>query len=248
MAYEPASLDKPFEVLKAFDWGGDTSAFQAIDDAVSGSYGDAPARADLEKRLAALLDASTSRAAKEYVCRKLAVIGTAASVPVLAALLPDKDQSHMARYALERMPAAEAADALRKALVTVQGDQKLGMIASLGSRGDSAAVPLLAALLGGDSRTAVAAADALGRIRTPEAMRALAGAAGITDKAAAAAIVDARLGCAESLLREGKRSEALAIYKSLADAAAQATTPAAKATRPAAARGMLACLDTTTAS
>ena len=34
MAYDPASLDKPFEILKAFDWGGDTSAFQPIDSAV----------------------------------------------------------------------------------------------------------------------------------------------------------------------------------------------------------------------
>ncbi len=33
------------------------------------------------------------------------VIGTAESVPALAALLPDKDLSHMARYALERIPA-----------------------------------------------------------------------------------------------------------------------------------------------
>ncbi|MFM8805551.1 MAG: hypothetical protein ACKOK8_16865, partial [Planctomycetia bacterium] len=99
MAYDPTSLDKPLEVLKAFDWGGDTSAFQPIDDAVIAAHGDSAARADLEKRLAALLAAPTSRAAKEYVCRKLSLIGTAASVPSLAALLPEKDHSHMARYA-----------------------------------------------------------------------------------------------------------------------------------------------------
>ena len=71
---------------------------------------------------------------------------------------------------------------------------------------------------------------------------ALAAAAGVADKAAAAAIVDARLACAESLLRTGKRPESLAIYKSLA---AASTT---ESTRLATARGILACLDTTTTS
>ena len=246
MAYDPASLDKPFEVLKAFDWGGDSSAFQPIDAAVVAAHADPTARADLEKRLAALLDAGTSRAAKEYVCRKLSLIGTALSVPKLAALLPEKEHSHMARFALERISAAEAAEALRKALGTVQGDLKIGMISSLAGRGDAASVPLLAALLPGDSKTAVAAADALGRIHSPEAIQALAAASGASDKAAAAAISDARMACAESLLKQGKRADAKAIYTSLAEAAATGTTPAAKATRLAAARGILACLDTTT--
>jgi HEAT repeat protein len=249
MAYDPASLDKPFEILKAFDWGGDTAAFQPIDAAVVAAHADPAARADLEKRLASLLGAGTSRAAKEYVCRKLSLIGTAASVPSLAALLPEKEHSHMARFALERIPAAEAAEALRKALGAAQGDLKIGMISSLAGRGDAASVPAIAALLSGDSRTAVAAADGLGRIHTPEACQALAAASGVTDKAALAAIADARLACAESLLRQGKRAEAKAIYTSLADAAAKAgATPAAKATRLAASRGILACLDTTTPS
>ena len=253
MAYDPASLDQPFDVLKAFDWGGDTSAFQPIDAADVAAHADPAARADLEKRLAALLGAGTSRAAKEYVCRKLSLIGTAASVPSLAALLPEKDHSHMARFALERINASEATEALRKALGTVQGDLKIGMISSLAGRGDAASVPAIAAiLLGtsnlGESKTAVAAADALGRIHSPEACQALAAAGGVTDKAAAAAIADARLACAESLLRQGKRAEAKAIYTSLSDAAAAGTTPTAKATRLAAARGILACLDTSTTS
>ena len=172
------------------------------------------------------------------------MIGTAASVPTLAALLPDTENSHMARFALERINAAEAGAALRQALGTVQGDLKIGMISSLAGRGDTACVPMLASLLTGDSRTAVAAADALGRIHTPEAVQALAAVKIVADKAAAAAVVDARLACAESLLKQGKRSEATAIYKSLADS----TEPAAKSTRLAAARGILACLDTTTPS
>jgi hypothetical protein len=75
-------------------------------------------------------------------------------------------------------------------------------------------------------------------------VRALSAASSVSDKAAAAAIDDALLACAESLLQQGKRSEATAIYKSLTDAA----KPTAESTRLAAARGILACLDTTTPS
>ena len=71
-----------------------------------------------------MLPTGHSRAAKDFVCRKLAIIGTAESVPALAALLPDKDLSHMARYALERIPAPEAAKALREALAKTSGARR----------------------------------------------------------------------------------------------------------------------------
>ena len=89
-----------------------------------------------------------SRAAKDFACRTLTVIGTAASVPALAALLADAELSHMARYALERIPAPEAAAALRDALPKLSGKLKIGVIGSLGVRRDEASVPALAALLG----------------------------------------------------------------------------------------------------
>jgi HEAT repeat protein len=150
----------------------------------------------------------------------------------------------MARFALQQIAAPEAAAALRKAAGDLQGDLKIGMISSLAGRGDAASVPLLAALLRGESRTAVAAAEALGRIRTDEAVQALAAAADVADAHAAAAIVDARLANAEAQLRHGRRREALATYRALADAAAHGTTASAKAARLAATRGILACLDT----
>jgi hypothetical protein len=111
MAYDPASLDAAFAALAAFDWGADAAAFAPIDAAVIAAHGDAAARADVEKRLAAVLGGGPSRAAKEYACRKLSMIGTAASVPALASLLADPDSSHMARFALERIAAPEASSA-----------------------------------------------------------------------------------------------------------------------------------------
>ena len=246
MAYDPASLDAAFAALAAFDWGADAAAFAPIDAAVIAAHGDAAARADVEKRLAAVLGGGPSRAAKEYACRKLSMIGTAASVPALASLLADPDNSHMARFALERIAAPEAVAAMRTALGTVAGPLKIGLLSSLASRRDVASVPAIAALLGGDATTAVAAAKALGTIQSNEAAAALATAAAAASGPLAPAIADARLECAEALLKQNKRDEAAAIYKAVA--AAAAGKPHARLIELAATRGLVACADTLAAS
>lgn len=243
MPFDTSTLDAPFAALKAYEWGADAAAFKPIDDAVVATQGDAAARAEIERRLIGLLGPDTSRACKESVCRKLALIGTAAAVPALAPLLADGDNSHMARFALERIPAPEAGAALRSALGTVGGNLRIGMLSSLGARRDAAAVPMIAGLLSAGGTTAVAAATALGAIQTPDAIAALATADPLAGDAVARAIVDARLACAEGLLRQGKRAEARALYDHLATAAAG--KPAARAIELAATRGIVACLDTT---
>jgi HEAT repeat protein len=242
-----AALAGPFEALVAYDWAADAAPFKEIDAAVIAAHADANLRAEVEKRLSAVLGPGTSRAAKEYACRKLCMIGTAASVPALAALLGDAEHSHMARFALERIPAAEAAAALRAALGTVSGDLKIGMISSLGSRGDAESVPLLKPLVSAEGGAiARAAAEALGMIATPAAAEALATVDPLAAGPVAAAAVDARLACAESFLRHGKASQALAIYQALATAAAG--KPMARRIELAATRGLLACADTASAS
>ena len=243
MPFDASTLDAPFAALKTYDWGADAAAFKPIDEAIAATQGDAAAKAEIERRLIALLGPDTSRACKESVCRKLALIGTAAAVPALAPLLADGDNSHMARFALERIPAPEAGAALRSALGTVGGNLRIGMLSSLAARRDAAAVPLIAGLLSAGGSTAVAAATALGAIQTPDAIAALAKADPLAGDAVARAIVDARLACAEGLLRHGKRTEARAIYDQLATAAAG--KPAARAIELAATRGIVACLDTT---
>lgn len=241
MAYDLASLDAPFSSLQAYDWGADAGFFKAIDDAVIAAYGDAALRDDLEKRLVAIVSGGTSRAAKGYACRKLSLIGTSASVPALAPLLPQKEHSHMARFALERIAGGEATEALRKAFSTLDGDLKLGMMASLAARRDAASVPAIAVLLAGDEKTAVAAADALGMIRDAASVQALAAAATSASGKKARAITDARLACAEAMLAGGKHSEAMAIYRAIE--ASAAGKPAEKPTLLAAKRGIVACLD-----
>lgn len=247
MPFETSVLDAALTALKAYDWGGDAAAFKPLDEAVVAAHGDAALRADLERRLSSVLAAGPSRAAKEYACRKLSMIGTAASVPALAALLGDRDNSHMARYALERIDAPAAVEALRGGLEAVTGDLKIGMVSSLGSRRDAASVPALAKLLSGEEKLAAAAAEALGMIASPDAEAALA-AAKPAGRAAAAAI-DARLACADAMLAAGRRGEARKIYESVGLAAGDAPkSHRDRAVRIAARRGLLAAADETVAA
>jgi HEAT repeat protein len=229
-------LDQAFDALKTYDWGTDRKALNPIDDAAVAALGDSAAREELERRLAAVLSTPVSRDAKDFVCRKLMLIGTATSVPALAALLPEKDHSHMARFALERIPATAACQAMRTALPSLSGALKVGVIGSLGVRDDAAAcVPELAASLAdSDAMVACAAAYALGDIRTLEAAQALAQAKPSVAQTKQA-VTDARLSCAEGMLADGKKAEALAVYKSLAGDGQP------KLVRLAATRGMLAC-------
>jgi HEAT repeat protein len=244
MAFDRSTLDAPFTALATYDWGDDAAAFATLDAAVVAAHGDAALRSDLETRFAALLGPATSRAAKEYVCRKLSLIGTAESVPALAPLLADADNSHMARFALERIEAPAATDAIRGALAKVTGDLKIGMISSLASRRDTASVPLFAALLVGEPAVAVAAAGGLGRIATPEAAAALA-AAKVTGPVADA-VTDARLACADVLLAKGDRAAAKAIFESINTAVGDAPkTHRERAVRMAARSGLFAALDDT---
>jgi HEAT repeat protein len=227
-------LDQAFEALKTFDWGTNRALLNPIDEAVVKSHDDEAARKELETKVAAVLKTKVSRDAKDYCCRTLMLIGSAASVPTLAELLPEKDNSHMARYALERIPAPEAAGALRDALSKTSGVLKVGVIGSLGVRKDTQCVHDLVALLGDNDPAVVrAAALALGDIGTAEAAKALTDAKS-TNPDAKIAIIDGSLGCAEALLSDGKKDDAMAVYKSLS------ADSEPKHVRLAAKKGMLA--------
>jgi len=210
------AVDKAFEVLATYDWGSNRGELKPIDDAVIAAHGNAEAAKALEVKLAAVLGSDAKHAAKDYACRQLSLIGTAESVPALAALLTDEKLSHMARYALERMPCDEAVAAVRDALGKTDGKVKVGVINTLGVRRDAASTDALIALTGdSDPMVAGAAASALGAIGTPEAAKAL---AALQEKAPAElrlVAADAYLACAEKLLAAGKKADAMKIYQAL---------------------------------
>jgi HEAT repeat protein len=234
-AFADDATDKSFEALAKYDWGQDRNVLKAIDDAVVASHDNAAAKKALEKRLAAVLKTDAPQAAKDYVCRKLSLIGSADSVPALAALLTDEKLSHMGRYGLERIPSPDAVKALRDAVAKTKGLQKIGVINSLGVRRDADSVSALTALLNdSDKEIVAAAAAALGAIGSTDASKALLDFDKDAPKSLSLAAADACLVCAEHLLADGKKAEATQVYRALA------VGDRPKHVKLAATRGMLA--------
>jgi len=162
--------------------------------------------------IATLKSSEASRKQKNDACRHLSLIATKKAIPALAALLADAELNHMARYALETIPDKAVDDALLAALDTLTGKPLVGVIGSLGVRGETRAVrPLAERLTDQDAMVAQAAARALGSIGNVRAARAL-------SKALSGSTGDTRLAMCEGLFRcaEGLGgSQAVAIYDEL---------------------------------
>lgn len=228
-------LANAFDALNTYDWGTDLAVLAPIEEAVVRSHGDPKAATELEKSLISALEAKNlSRDAHDYVCRKLSQVGTAASVPALASHLNDAERAHMSRFALQRINDPAAGTALLDALSKLSGNLKIGVIASLGARGDAAAVAPLGKLLSdSDASIARAAALALGAIGNAESAAVLKSSLGKSSNQQD--VIDALLCTAESLLAQGKGAGAIEIYKSLSD------DKQPRLVRLAATRGILAC-------
>ncbi|MCD6393527.1 MAG: HEAT repeat domain-containing protein, partial [Planctomycetes bacterium] len=161
--------------------------------------------------LKALSNPRCTYAGKQWVCRMLRRMGSAQSVPTLAALLSDKKLSHMARFALQDMPAPQAGAALRKALNELAGDLKIGIVGSLGLRGDQQAVAQIIPLMKSDNKMmAQAAIKALSHIAGRQAGMALSR----TEVADDLKMLkdDALLMCADRVLARGMTDIAASIY------------------------------------
>ncbi len=169
-----------------------------------------------EKLAEALESVETSGEGKRFLCRQLSLVGGAEAVEVLAGILSDKDLSHMARFALQRIPGPEADEALCKAVTTLAGTLRIGVIHCLGERGSTGAVGALSdCLAGADPDTAAAAAGALGKIGGNEADAALKRALDKGNARLFAAVAEARLRCADRFLAGGEVRRGLEICRGL---------------------------------
>ena len=176
-----------------------------------------PARLPTEADLVAVLRSDAPEAEKAITCKWLAIYGSSAAVPELAALLGNERLASWARIALEAIPGPAADAALRTAAETLRGRLLVGVINSLGVRGDAAAVPLLVARLRDpDADVAAAAAAALGRIGTAEAATALAGAlAAATTAPGRDVVAESCVVAAEKLRAGGRAAEATAVLEAV---------------------------------
>lgn len=213
-----AKLDAAMAKLATFDFGGDSSLPNAFSELIAASHGKPELRQALVGRLAKVVGTNVPAGAKDLACRQLAIIGTGAEVPAIAPLLADAKLSHMARYALERIPGPEADEALLAALPKVQGALRVGVIHSLGNRRAERAVGPLSGLLGdADPGVATAAARALGRIG-PAGAEALAKGLSTSPAAVRPAVAEGALLAADALAQAGQREAAAKLFQQIASA------------------------------
>ena len=172
--YRAPELKKILEMAAAYDYGKDEEVLTRLRDYVRAHRNSMESRMACEKQLVDFLTSDATLAAKQAACRHLREIGTAASVPVLGKMLLQVKSSDMARYALEKIPGAEAEKALVQGLSKSDGKIRLGIITSLGDRGALSSVAHLERLLSGkDEAEAIVSAKALGKIASQEAISVL---------------------------------------------------------------------------
>ena len=180
--------------------------------------------AERQRKLIAVLQSDAPPQEKAITCKRLAIYGTPEAVPALAPLLYDAHLAAWARIALEAIPGPAADEALRDALVKVDGLLLVGVINSIGVRADGGAVEGLAAKLkDADPEVVSAAAVALGRIGGEAALKALEPMLATAPAAVRSAVAEGCILCAERLLNQGKLLEASRLYDTIrkADIASQ---------------------------
>jgi len=211
-----ADLEQAFTVLSDYKPGSCRASLMPIDRAVAASYKDSRLREQLESRLVASIRAWHSDAAAEYICSRLAIVGSKEAVPVLASLLANPHVAASARTALGLIPSNGATKALRGSLEKLDGSLKAGVVTSLGARRDAGSTRALAGLLEGeDAQVAEASAAALGEIGTTRAAKALRARLSSAPEPLRAKVVDALLACAEQLASKGNASAARGLYSFL---------------------------------
>lgn len=204
--------------LGNYGYGRPIAPLRAVDRLINATYGQREPRQRIEMELVKLLDADTSLAVKQFVCQKLWMIGTDLSVPALGRLLdnPDARLVEAACYALSRHRSPAVSHLLRSALDSAGGAALAAVINVLGDRRDAEAVGKIAKLASGaDAAVAESAVAALGKIATPEAIRALSNlhAKGARRADAAHALLQG----GQELAARGNTAAATQVFEKLAD-------------------------------
>jgi len=209
-------LDTLLAQIATYDYGQSRERLTEITEFARKAYSCPSLAEQVEQRFIRFLASDATFAGKQFICKRLSIIGTERAVGTLAGMLTDAKYSDMARYALERIGGEAVNEALREALPKAAGLARIGIINSLGECGDKQAVEALAAYIhDADSATAQAAVAALGKIGGERA-------ANLLDKALSRATGKIRkdlsvayLLCAGRFLERGYTNSALGIYRQL---------------------------------
>jgi HEAT repeat protein len=213
LSKESLGLSAPYEAIQEYDFGKSRRGLAAIEEEIR-NVSPSSFEAIEAKLLEALESPRITYAGKQFICRMLRRVGSAKSVPVLSKMLADKELSHMARFALQFMAAPEAGAALREALSNLDGNLKIGVLGSIGQRGDRDAVAQISPFItDGNVDIARAKIETLGRIGGSKAAAALGSAQ--VPASLKPAYDNACLMCADKMLAEDQQNEAAQIYREM---------------------------------
>jgi len=214
MKISDEQLDELCAGIKVYTFGQSRKCLTAISKMVTDTYDRPELREKIADKLAQILEMEVSFAGKQFACQQLSLIGTAKHVPVLAGLLGDEQTSGIACYGLERISGPEANEVLLAALAKTSGRAKIGIIHSLGERGDNTSVEALSKLVyDSDESVSAAAMGSLGKIANVEAVQTLKEAKDKLQGKQRLVALDAYLNCAV----DSRRDQAISICREIFD-------------------------------
>ncbi len=215
-AADVAGLDALASAVAKYESGADLEPQRRFEQLLRESVGDPGRRIECEAALIRLLAPEATFEAKRFACNNLAVYGSEASLPALAALLKQEETVGIACFALGRFPSAKAGDLLRAVLKDARGQARVQLVVSLGLRAEPESVkPLVGLARDADSAVARAAIRSLGAIEAASAREALAELRRDAAPVLAADVAAASLNGAERLIAAGDKVLAVAVCEDL---------------------------------
>ncbi len=156
---------------------------------------------------------------KAMACDMLGNVGTDKAVPALAELLANEELHDYARDGLERIDAPAAGKALLAALKTLKGNLRVGVIITLGDRGEVTAVPALGKIAKDVNKVAAAAAlSSLAQIATNEAGEVILTVLAEGDEKTRVSAAHAALAAAQQMENDGRKLAAAKMRKAVSEA------------------------------
>jgi type 1 glutamine amidotransferase/HEAT repeat protein len=212
---QQAAVDGLLGQIAQANYGQNVEAFEALAQIVN-TTAEPEAQKPLAEKLVALINADATPAAKQFASEQLSLIGGDESVPALTQALGNPATFDVALYALGRMPAPAAEQAVIGALASADAAHKVSLLNVLGLRHSAAAVATIAPLVAdADVNVAQAAIAALGEIPSPEAAQALVQAKAAAPAGAQLAVSTALLNVADRFRETGETKKAAGILTQL---------------------------------
>jgi len=212
-------IEKAVAAIRDYDYGQSRKTLLLVEKLINETHGNAELRAAIEKELVRVLESRATLACKQFVCQKLWIIGTDASLPALSKMLGSGNEHvvEAACYALSSNPSPMVDNVLQGALDRAEANGLIAVINLLGERRDEESARAIAGLTDSqDASVAEAAIAALGKIASDNAIKVLADLRKSDNPKSRTAASHAYLQCAQELEKRRRLADATAIYDELA--------------------------------